>query len=105
MRMDEAFRFSLAGGIPERNMGRSNGLVKTQPKFDNWEKLYYDFIELRASTYALSRRADKIQDGIVGLVQVFGNEQSELLNYIVALFSLLIIPFTIVGAIYGANLT
>lgn len=88
-----------------QNKARSNGFITSSQDHDTWEKVYYDFFELKASMYALGMRADKIQDGIVGLIQVWSNEQSQTLNQIALLFSLLILPFSIVGAIFGADLT
>lgn len=86
------------------NRARSNGFVAGLADKDSWEKIYYDFFELRASVKALARRADKIQDGIIGLIQVWGGEQSQALNWIAIGFSLLVIPFTIIGTLYNAGL-
>jgi hypothetical protein len=54
--------------------GTQHGFVSGLADNDSWKKHYYDFVELKASIEALSRRADKIQGGIIGLIQVWGGE-------------------------------
>jgi Mg2+ and Co2+ transporter CorA len=90
---------------PQWNRGRSNGFVQGEADEDSWQKVYYDYFELRASIEALSKRADKIQEGIIGLIEVWGGQQSKNLTRIALMFSVLIIPFTIAGTVFGANLT
>jgi hypothetical protein len=48
------------------NRGRSD--VAKVAVNDSWEKIYCDFFEVKVSTEALSRRVDKIQDGIISLI-------------------------------------
>lgn len=87
------------------NRGRSNGLVADAADYDSWERVFFDFFELKASMDALEKRADKIQDGIVGLIQIWSGVQSQNLNIMVIFFTLFVFPFSIVGAIWSANLT
>jgi hypothetical protein len=89
----------------DTNPVRSNGLVGDPVEEDSWESIFGDFHELKASMDALGQRADKIQDGIVGLIQIAETEQSDILNSIAITFSVLVVPFTIVGAIYSSGLT
>jgi hypothetical protein len=82
------------------NRGRSNGLVSQETNDDSWESIFWDFVELKASIDALEKRATQIQDGLCGQIQVVGGEKSSILNYTAFTFT----TFSIVGAIYGANL-
>jgi Mg2+ and Co2+ transporter CorA len=52
------------------NRGRSNGLVADAAEDNTWARVFYDFFELQASMDALEKRANKIQDGILGLLSV-----------------------------------
>ena len=97
-------RASSEGRI-DMNPIRSNGLIGDPVEEDSWESIFGDFHELKASLDALAQRADKIQDGIVGLIQIADAEHSGILNSIAVTFSLLVVPFTVVGGIYGSNLT
>jgi len=101
----ELIKLALFETNSQWNRGRSNGFVSGLADNDSWEKVYYDFFELKASIEALSRRADKIQDGIIGLIQVWSGEQSAQLTLIALAFSFIIIPFSIAGTIFGVGLT
>ena len=91
-------------GKIDTNPVRSNGLVGDPVEEDSWESIFGDFHELKASMDALEQRADKIKDGIVGLIQITDAERSGILNSIAITFSLLVVPFTVVGAIYSSGL-
>jgi hypothetical protein len=104
-RLTNAQILALVEGMCSWNRGRSSGLVSAEMKDDAWESIFWDYFELKASMDALEKRADKIQDGLVGQIQVVGGETSGTLNTIAFLFSLILLPFSIVGSIYGANLT
>jgi Mg2+ and Co2+ transporter CorA len=86
------------------NRGRSNGLVSEEAKDDSWESIFWDFVELKASIDALEKRANQIQDGLCGQIQVVGGEKSGNLNLIAMAFTVILLPFSIIGTIYGANL-
>lgn len=104
-RLEIAQILNLAEGMATWNRGRCNGLVAAEANEDSWEKIFWDFFEIKASLAALEKRADKIQDGLVGLIQVTNIEGSDTLNKGAFLFSLILLPFSITGAIYSANLT
>ena len=86
------------------NRGRSNGLVSQEAKDDSWGSIFWDFVELKASIDALEKRATQIQDGLCGRIQVVGGEKSSILNSTAFTFTIILLPFSITGAIYGANL-
>jgi Mg2+ and Co2+ transporter CorA len=86
------------------NRGRSNGLVSESAKPDSWERIYWDFFELKTQMDALEDRANKIQEGIVGLISVTHSENAGLLSAIAFFFSISILPFSVIGSIYGANI-
>jgi hypothetical protein len=86
------------------NRGRANGLVTQPASEDSWERIYWDYYELRAQMNALGERADKIQDGLVGLISVSETEAAGKLNHIAMAFSAILLPFSVVGTVYGANL-
>jgi len=56
--------------ITDYNKGRSNGLRGADGNYDTWETLYYDFFKLKASIDTLKRRSDKIQDYILGMLNL-----------------------------------
>ena len=94
------------------NKGRTDGLVSTEDEEDSWERLYYDFFELKASIDALEKRADKIGEGMLGMLSVQiqqaaqeSERSSTLLNWIAGLASVSVIPFTIIKAIYATEFT
>lgn len=87
----------------EWNRGRSNGLVGHAESDDSWQRVYYDFFELSASMDALEKRADKIQDGILALLSVNLGMTSGNLNFIAGIVSTVLLPFTVVGAIFGID--
>ena len=110
----------------EGNKGHSNYFVTDSNDVDSWEMLYSDFFELKASMDALEKRADKIQDGMLGLMNArlletqaklletqtklteqadTSKKQSEWLNYTAFTASVLLIPFTVVGTIFSINFT
>jgi hypothetical protein len=96
---------------PEFNKGRSNGFVMEAADEDSWSRIYFDFFELSASMDALESRANKIQDGMVGLISVFNSEETaqsnmnaSILNKMAFVFSVILLPFSIVGPIFGAEL-
>jgi hypothetical protein len=96
----------------EWNRGRSNGLVAEEAEDNSWERVFYDFFELQASMDALEQRADKIQDGIFGLLsvkllnhQIESQEKSDFLNAIFSFASVAVVPFTIVGGIFSVEFT
>jgi hypothetical protein len=103
-RLTGAQILALVEGMCSWNRGRSNGLVAEEANDDSWESVFWDFFELKASMDALEKRADKIHDGLLGLIQVVGGEKSSTLNVIAALVSIVLLPFTIVGNIYSSNL-
>lgn len=101
----------LAQNEPQWNRGRVNGLVAETPGDDTWERIYWDFYELKAQMDALSNRADKIHDGFIGLIQVKESEiaaeqslSAGRLNKIAFAISVVIIPFTVISTIYTADL-
>jgi len=81
-----------------------NALVGKDIDDDSWESLYWDYSELKDSINALETRATKIQDGLIGLIQVHAGELSHRLNRIAFFFSVFLLPFSIVGSIWSAGL-
>jgi Mg2+ and Co2+ transporter CorA len=78
---------------------------------DSWSRIYFNFFELSASMDVLENRADKIQDRIVGLISVYNGEETaqsnmnaSILNKMAFVFSVILLPFSIVGPIFGAEL-
>jgi Mg2+ and Co2+ transporter CorA len=86
------------------NRGRSNGLVSGEAKDDSWGSIFWDFVELKASIDALEKRASQIQDSLCGQIQVVGGEKASVLNWIAMGFTAILLPFSIIGTIYGASL-
>jgi hypothetical protein len=93
--------------FPNTNIGRPNGFIATEREKDSWWSIYWDFFELRASLEALEKRADKIHDSIISMIGVFNMENSEksnrharTLNIIVGFVSFILIPFSIVPAVF-----
>jgi hypothetical protein len=104
-------RGEISETSPEWNKGRSNGFVTQAAYEDSWSRIYFDFFELRASMDALESRANKIQDGMVGLISVWNGEQTaqsnmsaSILNNMAFVFSVILLPFSIVGQIFSADL-
>ena len=96
--------------LPSINLGRPNGFVEENEDKDSWWSIYWDFYELKQSMDALEKRATKIYDSIVGEIKVVDLENSEIcskraqtLNRVAFLFSLLLLPFTVVPAILGTT--
>jgi hypothetical protein len=93
--------------LPNTNIGRPNGFITTQREKDSWWNIYWDFFELRASLEALEKRADKIHDSMISMIAVFNMENNEksnrharTLNIIVGFVSIILLPFTIVPAVF-----
>lgn len=108
----EALTLALHETNVDWNRGRSNGFVTDSAALDSWERLFYDFFELKASMDALEKRADKIQDGMLGLMtndilqkQEISKKQSDLLNLIALIASVIVVPFSVVGTIFSIEFT
>ncbi|KIW35071.1 uncharacterized protein PV07_01792 [Cladophialophora immunda] len=93
--------------LPSINLGRPNGFVAKNEDQDSWWSIYWDFYELKQSMDALEKRATKIYDSLVGEIQVVNLENSEscsrraqTLNRVAFLFTLCLLPFTAVPAVY-----
>ncbi|EXJ70155.1 uncharacterized protein A1O5_06223 [Cladophialophora psammophila CBS 110553] len=93
--------------LPSINLGRPNGFLKENEDPDSWWSIYWDFYELKQSMDALEKRATKIYDSLVGEIQVVSLENSEscsrraqTLNRVAFLFTLILLPFTAVPAVY-----
>ncbi|KAK4445681.1 hypothetical protein QBC34DRAFT_441512 [Podospora aff. communis PSN243] len=94
----------IDGDDHQYNKGLSNGLVGTEKDDEfTWDRVYYDFFELKASMDALANRADKIQEGIIGLLSIKISQNSSMLSWIGFVFSLVIIPFTIVCGLFSID--
>jgi len=52
------------------NKGLSDGLSGQDADGDTWEALYYDFFELKAGVDALEKRADKIAESMLAMMNV-----------------------------------
>ncbi|KAK0716297.1 hypothetical protein B0H67DRAFT_260872 [Lasiosphaeris hirsuta] len=52
------------------NKGLSDGLSGEDADGDTWEALYYDFFELKAGVDALEKRADKIAESMLAMMNV-----------------------------------
>lgn len=98
-------RLVWAETSPEWNRGRGNGVVSEVTREDSWQRIYWDFFELMTSMDALEKRADKIQDSMVGQIGVSDNENASKLNSAVVFFSIVILPFSIVGTIFNTDLS
>jgi hypothetical protein len=85
------------------NKGLSNGLVGSEKDDDTWDRVYYDFFELKASMDALEKHADKIQEGMIGLLSIRISQSSKLLNGIGFMFSVLIIPWSFVSGVFSTE--
>ncbi|KAK1749746.1 hypothetical protein QBC47DRAFT_365808 [Echria macrotheca] len=85
------------------NKGLTNGLVGSEKDDSSWDAVYYDFFELKASIDALASRADKIQEGMLGLLSIRISESSSMLNSIGVFFSVIIIPWTVVGGLFSID--
>lgn len=103
-RLTTAQIFAQVEGVCNWNRGRSNGLVAAESNDDSWQSIFWDYFELKASMDALEKRADKIQDGLTGLIQVVGGETASTLNVVGFMFSMIILPFTILATIYSSGL-
>jgi hypothetical protein len=86
------------------NQGRSNGLIARETSDDSWQSIFWDYFELKASMDGLEKRADKIQDGLTGLIRTVSGEKASVLNQAGFMFSIIILPFTVVASIYSSNL-
>lgn len=98
-------RLAWAETSPEWNRGRGSGVVTEATREDSWQRIYWDFFELKSSMDALEKRADKIQDSMVGQIGVSDNENAGKLNSAVVFFSIVILPFSIVGTIFSTDLS
>jgi len=90
--------------VTDWNHGRNNGLISEETSDDSWGSIFWDFVELKASIDALEKRASQIQDSLCGQIQVVGGEKAGILNWIAFIFTVILLPFSIVGTIYGAGL-
>jgi len=88
----------------EYNKGLSNGLVGTEKDDEfSWDRVYYEFFELKASMDALANRADKIQEGMIGLLSIQISQNSSMLSFIGALFTILVIPISVVSCMFSLD--
>jgi hypothetical protein len=98
-------RLAWAETIPEWNRERGNAVVTDVTREDSWQSIYWDFFELKTSMDALEKPADKIQESMVGQIGVSDNENAGKLNSAVVFFSIVILPFSIVGTIFNTDLS
>ena len=94
--------------LPGFNLGRPDVLIATKADTYSWWSIFWDFYELKASMDILEKRASKIHDGLIGMIQVVNVESSDAsnkhaknLNFAAFLFSIILLPFTIVPSIFS----
>jgi hypothetical protein len=83
-------------------VGGGSGLVQNGDD-DSWQRILGDFGELKSSMDALEIRANKIQEGTMGLLNVVQKEKAEVssrassrLNVGGAIFAIVLLPFSII---------
>ena len=115
--LDTLYSFVVAEGgqkikdsisFPDFNL--ANGLAGSSKDKDSWWNIFWDFVELKKSMDSLERRASKIHDSSCSMIGIVCGEytkttirQGWTLNFIVAGFSILTIPFAIVSPIFTAR--
>jgi hypothetical protein len=90
------------------SLGRPNGFLATSDGGDSWRSIFWDFFELKKSMDALEKRATKIHDSTIGMIEVVSGENSNItgkqgrkLSNVATLFSIIALPFSVVPPIFG----
>jgi len=93
---------------PEWYTSRPNGFQEDTEDKDSWWKIFWDFQELRATMETMQIRADKIQEGIIGMISIVNlensntsSQHSKSLSSGFLVFSVVLLPFTIVPPFFS----
>jgi hypothetical protein len=80
---------------------RTHALTAEDISNDTRASIYWDFSELEISIDALASHADKIQEGLVGLIQVYGGEKSNTFTRLIQALTIVLVPFFHYGFYLG----